>query len=50
MINIVSDESVSSLEVIFTFGEGDLAHGCVDTQLLIRLGAGPMVGWSSCPE
>ena len=50
MINIVSDESVGSLEVMFTFGEGDLAHGCVDTQLLIRSGAGLMVGWSSCPE
>ena len=49
MINIASDASVGSLEVMFTFGEGDLARGCVDTQLLIRSGAGLMVGWSSCP-
>ena len=49
MINIVSDESIGSLEVMFTFGGADLARGCVDTQLLIRSGAGQMVGWSSCP-
>ena len=49
-INIVNDESVGSLEVIFTFGEGDLARDCVDMQLLIRSGAGLMVGWSSFPE
>ena len=48
-INIVNDESVGSLEVMFTFGEGDFARGCVGTQLLIRSGAGLMVGWSSCP-
>ena len=47
-INIVSDESVDSLEVTFSFGEGDLAHGCVVTRLLTRSGAGLMVGWSSC--
>ena len=44
MINIVGDESVGPLEVMFTFGEGDLARGCVDTQLLIRLGAELMAG------
>ena len=50
MTNIVSDASVGPLEVMFTFGEGDLARGCVDTQLLIRSDAGLLVGWSSCPE
>ena len=46
-INIVSEELVGSREVMFTFGEGDLARGYVDTQLLIRSGAGLMVDWSS---
>ena len=32
--------------MMFTFGEGDLARGCVDTQLLIRSGARLMV-WVS---
>ena len=49
-IIIVSDESGDSLEAMFTFGEGDLARGCVGTQLLIWSGAGLMVGWSSGPE
>ena len=35
---------------MFTFDEDDLARDCVDTQLLIRSGAGLVVGWSSCPE
>ena len=42
--NIVSDESVCSLQVMFTFGEGDLARGCVGMQLLIRSGAELMAG------
>ena len=49
-MNIVSDELVGSLEVMFTFSEGDLARGCVGAQLLVRSGAGLMVSWSSCPE
>ena len=43
-INIVSDESVGSLEVMFTFCEGDLARGCLGTQLLIRSGVELMAG------
>ena len=42
--NIVSDESVCSLELIFTFGEGDLARGCVGMQLLIRSSAELIAG------
>ena len=42
-MNIVSDESVGFLEVMFTFGEGDLARGCVGTQLVIRSGASLMM-------
>ena len=44
-MSIVSDKSVGFLETMFTFGEGDLAYGCVDTQLLMPSGAGLMVGW-----
>ena len=38
-LHTVSDNSVGSLEVMFTFGAGDVARGCVDTQLLMRSGA-----------
>ena len=43
-MDIVSDESVGSLAVMFTFGEGDPARGCIGTQLLIRSGAELMAG------
>ena len=35
MINIVSDESVGPLEVMFIFGEGDFARDCVGTSSTI---------------
>ena len=33
----------------FTFGEGDLARGGVNTQLLILPGVGLVMVWTICP-
>ena len=44
MIRIVSDDTVGSLEGMLTFGAGDLARGCIDTQLLTQSGAGLILG------
>ena len=49
MVNVVSDESVGTREVAFTFGAGDLARGCVNTQLLILLIVGSVVVWTIRP-
>ena len=35
MVDVVSNESVGTWEVAFTFGADDLPRGCVNTQLLI---------------
>ena len=40
-VDVVSDESVGTRGMAFIFGAGDLARGCVNTQLLIL----PSIGW-----
>ena len=47
VVDVVSNESVGTREVVFTFGAGDLARGCVDTQLLILPSVGLVMVWTS---
>ena len=49
MVDVVSDESVGTREVAFTFGAGDLARGCVNTQLLILSSFGLVMVWTFLP-
>ena len=49
MVDVVSDESVGTREVAFTFGAGDLARGCVNTQLLILPSVGLVMVWTIRP-
>ena len=49
MVDVVSDESVGTREVAFTFGAGDLARGCVNMQLLILPSVGLVVFWTIRP-
>ena len=42
-VDVVSDETVRTREVAFAFGAGDLARGCVNTQLLILPSIGLVV-------
>ena len=50
MVDVVSDESVGTREeVVFTFGAGDLARGCVNTQLLILPSVGLVRIWTIRP-
>ena len=50
MVNVVSNESVRSREVAFTFGAGELACGCVTTQLLIMPSVGLVMVWTIRPR
>ena len=45
VVEVASDESVGTREVAFTFGAGDLVHGCVNTQLLILQSVGLVMVW-----
>ena len=47
--DVVSNESVGTREVAFTFGAGDLARGYVDTQLLILPSVGLVMVWTIRP-
>lgn len=47
-IAMVSDEYVGTREVAPTFGAGDFARGCIETQLLVLPIVGVEVGWISC--
>ena len=46
---MVSNESVGTREVAFTFGADDLARGCVNTQLLILPSVGLVMVWTIRP-
>ena len=48
-VDVVSNESVGTREVAFTFGAGDLARGCVNTQLLILPSVGLVMFWTIRP-
>ena len=48
-VDVVSNESVETQEVAFTFGAGDLARGCVNTQLLILPSVGLVMVWTIRP-
>ena len=45
-LDVVSNESVGTREVAFTSGAGDLACGCVNTQLLILTSVGLVTVWT----
>ena len=49
MVDVVSNESVGTREVAFTFGAGDLARGGVNTKLLILPSVGLVMVWTIRP-
>ena len=45
-VDVVSNESVGTREMAFTFGAGDLVRSCVNTQLLILPSVGLVMVWT----
>ena len=46
-VDVVADKSVGTRVVVFTFGTGEFARGCLDTQLLFLQCVGLVVNRTS---
>ena len=42
-VDVVADISIGTWLVVFTFGTGEFARGCLDTQLLVLQSVGLVV-------